>query len=106
MGSHRHLPRWRNHHRLRATADELPSRTPEVLDNDPRLLVERVWLRGDESNDLARRPATFDLGVLLERRRNLPEHLERHEALQHVEDEFLLDRLTHRIRVERTELPA
>jgi hypothetical protein len=78
---------------------------PEVLDDHLGLLGQRVLVQRHKLGD--RRPgfARVEVGVVRRGVLDVPVGLVGDVAGQHVEDEPLLDRLTHRVQVKRDVLP-
>ena len=100
---HRMQPRGGHHHRLGMAADLGGGVLTEVFDDDLGLLRQVRRVQRHEPGDRRFRPRLVMLGVVGDRLLDLPVRLVRRVVLQHVEDEPLLDRLAHRVQVERHE---
>ncbi len=98
---HRVRPRGAHHHRLGLPGDLVRDVGAEVLDDDLGLLGQVVLVQGDEPGDRLPRLRGLVAGVVLERLLQVPVRLVGGVVGQHVEDEPLLDRLAHRVQVER-----
>ena len=73
----------------------------EVVDHDLGLEPDRVVVALDVAAQLLLRALGVELRVVLDRLHQLVVALDRRVVLEHVEDEALLDRLLHRVAVER-----
>ena len=73
----------------------------EVLDDHLGLLRQLVRVQGDELGDRRLGLAGVELGVVGDRLLDVPVRLVGDVVGEHVEDEALLDRLAHRVQVER-----
>ncbi len=76
----------------------------EMLEHDRNLLSDRVRVQLDERLEKVLGLVLVVAGVVLDRLQEAPVGLVGGVALQHVEDETLLDSLPHAVKVERLEL--
>ena len=101
---HRLDPRPGHDHRLGPAADLGHDLGDEVIDHHPHLLLDVVRVELDEPSDRPPALRGFDLRIVERSLLELEEGLVRRVVLEDVEDELLLDRLPHRIQVERAAL--
>ena len=96
----------RHHHRPRLAADLLQRQhlLVEVIDHDLGLEPDRVVVALDVAAQLLLRPLGVELRIALDRLDQPVVALDRCVVLEHVQDEALLDRLLHRVAVERAVL--
>ena len=73
----------------------------EVVDHDLGLEPDRVVVALDVAAQLLLRPLGVELRIVLDRLDQPVVAVDRRVVLEHVEDEALLDRLLHRVAVER-----
>ena len=99
------LPRRRHHHRLGHAPDAMGDVLPEVLDDHLGLLGQRVLVQRHKLGDRRAGFARVEVGVVRRGVLDVPVGLVGDVAGQHVEDEPLLDRLTHRVQVKGDVLP-
>ena len=92
-----------HHHRPRLAADLVQRHhlLVEVVDHDLGLEPDRVVVALDVAAQLLLRPLGVELRVALDRLDQLVVAVDRRVVLEHVEDEAFLDRLLHRVAVER-----
>ena len=92
-----------DHHRPRLAADLVQREhlLVEVVHHDLGLEPDRVVVALDVAAQLLLRPLGVELGVALDRLDQPVVAVDRRVVLEHVEDEALLDRLLHRVAVER-----
>ena len=100
------LPRRRHHHRLGHAPDAMGDVLPEVLDDHLGLLGQRVLVQRHKLGDRRAGFARVEVGVVRRGVLDVPVGLVGDVAGQHVEDEPLLDRLTHRVQVKRHVPPS
>ena len=100
---HRALDAARHDHRAGLTLDllERDHLLVEVVDHDLGLEADRGVVALDVAAQLLARPLHVELGVALDGLDQLVVAVDRRVALEHVEDEALVDGLLHRVAVER-----
>ena len=99
----RALDAARHHHRPRLAADLVQRQhlLVEVVDHDLGLEPDRVVVALDVAAQLLLGALGVELRIALDRLDQPVVALDRRVVLEHVEDEALLDRLLHRVAVER-----
>ncbi len=101
--AHRVEPGARDDHRLRPAPDPVGHLPVEVLDHDLHFLPDRVLVEVHERPEEVARLVPVVVGVLGHLLEQPPVDLVGRVVLQDVEDEDLLDRLTHAVEAERFE---
>ena len=97
--AHRFQARSGHDHRLGPAADLVPRDRLEVLDHHLGLLRDIVRMQPHETRERPCSPLALYVGIVLAGLEQLEVRSIRGVVLQHVEDELLLDRLTHSVAV-------